>query len=75
MVQWLRLAGGLGASPGQGTRSHMRQLKILRAATKDPMCHSDDQRSRVPQLRPGTAKHNFFLRKKDIPNGCGGGAL
>ena len=30
-VQWLRFhdsnAGGLGSIPGQGTRSHMRQLK------------------------------------------------
>ena len=32
VVQWLSLhapnAGGLGLSPGQGTRSHMPQLKI-----------------------------------------------
>ena len=38
MVQWLRLctpnAGGLSSVPGQGTRSHMLQLKIPRAATK-----------------------------------------
>ena len=38
MVQWLRLqathAGGLGLIPGQGTRSHMLQLKILPAQTK-----------------------------------------
>ena len=38
VVQWLRLrapnAGGLGSIPGQGTRSHMPQLKILRATTK-----------------------------------------
>ena len=31
MVQWLRLrapdAGGLGSIPGQGTRSHMPQLR------------------------------------------------
>ena len=37
MVQWLRLcapnAGGLGSIPGQGTRSHMPQLKIPRATT------------------------------------------
>ena len=26
--------GGLGSIPGQGARSHMSQLKILRAATK-----------------------------------------
>ena len=45
VVRWLRLctpnSGGLGSIPGQGTRSHMLQLriralqlKILRAATK-----------------------------------------
>ncbi|TEA41477.1 hypothetical protein DBR06_SOUSAS27010023, partial [Sousa chinensis] len=47
VVQWLRLctpnAGGLGLISGQGTRSHMPQLrvpmpqvKILHATTKDP---------------------------------------
>ena len=42
VVQWLRLcapnAGGLGSIRGQGTRSHMPQLKILHAAmkTEDP---------------------------------------
>ena len=38
VVQWLRLgaphAGGPGVIPGQGTRSHIPQLKIPRAATK-----------------------------------------
>ena len=38
VVQWLRLcapnAGGLGSNPGQGTRSHMSQLKIPHTATK-----------------------------------------
>ena len=38
MVQWLSLctpsAGGSGSVPGQGTRSHMLQLKILCAATR-----------------------------------------
>ena len=32
MVQWLRLgaphAGGMGSIPGQGTRSHMLQLRV-----------------------------------------------
>ena len=39
VVQWLRLrapsAGGLGSIPGRGTRSHMLQLKILHASTKN----------------------------------------
>ena len=38
MAEWLRLcassAGGMGLIPGQGTRSHLLQLKILHAATK-----------------------------------------
>ena len=31
-------AGGLGSVPGQGTRSHMPQLKILHAANEDLLC-------------------------------------
>ena len=46
VVQWLRLrtpnAGGLGSIPGQGTRSHMPQLKSLHATTKDPTCLNKD---------------------------------
>ena len=53
VVQWLRLcapnAAGPGSIPGQGTRSHMPQLrvhmlqlKILCAATKDPACLNED---------------------------------
>ena len=48
MVQWLRRcslnAGGSGLISGQGTRSHMPQLKILNAAAKigDHMCHNQD---------------------------------
>ncbi|TEA37724.1 hypothetical protein DBR06_SOUSAS9210046, partial [Sousa chinensis] len=49
MVQWLRLCApsgrGLGSIPGQGTRSHMLQLRvcmlqlmILCAATKNILC-------------------------------------
>ena len=38
VLQWLRLqapnTGGPGSIPGQGTRSHMPQLKILHAAMK-----------------------------------------
>ena len=38
MVHWLRLrapnAGGQGLIPGQGTRSHVLQLKIPHAASK-----------------------------------------
>ena len=38
VVQWLRLcapnSGDLGSIPGQGTRSHRPQLKILRVANE-----------------------------------------
>ena len=53
VVQWLRLrapnAGGLGSIRGQGTRSHMPQLKILHATmkTEDP---------KYCNLRPSAAK-------------------
>ncbi|TEA36102.1 hypothetical protein DBR06_SOUSAS11510009, partial [Sousa chinensis] len=44
VVQRLRLrapnAGGKGLIPGQGTRSHIPQLKILHAASKDPTCRN-----------------------------------
>ena len=53
MVQWLRLrapnAGSLGSIPGQGTRSHMLQLRICMLRLKIP--HA---------LRPGVAK--YFLK-------------
>ena len=40
MVQWLRLhAPNTGDLPGQETRSHMLQLKILQAATKTSHSH------------------------------------
>ena len=43
VVQWLRLcapnAGGLGSIPGQGTRSHMLQLRVhVPQLKKDPAC-------------------------------------
>ena len=62
MVQLLGLCalntGGPGSNPGQGTRSHMKQLrvpmpqhhqKILHIATKDPTCCKENGRFCVPQ--------------------------
>ena len=44
VVQWLRLhapnAGGLGSISGQGTRTHVPEVKTLHAATKNPTCHN-----------------------------------
>ena len=40
MVQWLRLrapnAGGLSLTPGQGTRSHMLQIRVRMLQLKIP---------------------------------------
>ena len=64
VVQWLRRhassAGGLGSIPGQGSGSHMLQLKIPYAPTKNPVFHNEVQRSHVPQLRSGAAKLTNF---------------
>ena len=55
---WAPKAGGPGLIPGQGTRSHMLQLrvhmpqlKISYTATKDSACYNKDQRACVLQLR------------------------
>ena len=50
VVQWLRLcapnAGGPGSIPGQGSRSHMQQLRArmpqLKKKKKDPACRRED---------------------------------
>jgi len=44
-------ARGLDVMPGQGTRSHMRQLRVPMPQQKD-----EDQRSQGTKLRAGTAK-------------------
>ena len=60
MVRWLRLhapsAGVRALIHVQGTRSHIPQPKVLRAMTKDPTFCNEDERSHLPQLRPGAAK-------------------
>ena len=59
VMQWPRLCtsnrGDRGSIPGWGTRLHLLPTKSLNATTKDPVRLSKDQRSRVPQLRPGMA--------------------
>ena len=58
VTQWLRLrtpnAGDPGSIPGQGTRSHMPQLRVCMLQLKTP--HAASKRSHVPQLRHDTAK-------------------
>ena len=60
VVQWLILhasnAGSLGSIPGRGMRSLMLQLWVHMLQPKDPACYNKEWRSRVLQLRPGTAK-------------------
>ena len=49
-------ARGLGLIPGQGTGSHMLQLRVCMLQLK--FLHVTTRRSKicVPQLRPGTVK-------------------
>ena len=53
VVQWLKLhapdAGGPGSIPGQGSRSHLLQLKIPHLATKieDPCTATKTQHSQI----------------------------
>ena len=58
VVQWIKLitpkAGGIGSIPGQGPRSHMTKLKIPKGGNKD-------QRSCMPQQRPGTVKKTINI--------------
>ena len=48
VAQWLTLcahnARGLGSMHGQGTRSHILQLRVLKLKLliKDPACHNED---------------------------------
>ena len=50
---------------GQGTRSHMVQLRVCMPQLKDPRCQNKDRRLCTLQLRPGAAKY-FFLKTKPI---------
>ena len=54
-------AGGPGSIPSQGARFYTLQPELA--------CHSEDQRSCVPQLRPGTAKsinQLIFIKKATV---------
>ena len=51
MAQWLRLrtpnAGGPGSIPGQGTRSHMPQLRVRMLQLKIPRAATKTQHSQI----------------------------
>ena len=57
-VQSLPNAGGSVSIPGQGTGSHVLQLRVRmpQLKTEDPVCRNEDQRACVLQLRTGTVK-------------------
>lgn len=61
MVQWLRLRAtnewDPGSIPGLGNRSDMPQLRVYMPQLKDPVCHNEDRRSYMLQLRPSIAKY------------------
>ena len=46
---------GWGSIPGQGTRSHMPQLKV-------PTCHNKDQRFHVPPRPTKQPNNTYFLK-------------
>ena len=58
VIQWIRLCtpsiGGPGSIPGQGTRFHMLQLKILNVATKTHTAKSINFKKK--EKKKGTAK-------------------
>ena len=60
MIQWLRLHAlnirSLGLIPGQGTRFHVLQLRVVMLQMKELTIHNKDQRSCMPQLRPRVAQ-------------------
>ena len=62
MVQWLRLgtpnAGGLGSIPGQGTRSHMPQLRVHKPQPKVLHATTKTWHSQI---------NEYFLKKRIIP--------
>ena len=61
MVQWLRLhapnAGGPGSIPGQGTKSHMLQLRVRMPQLKVPRATTKTQHSQI---------NKYFFFKKHI---------
>ena len=68
MVQWLRFCtpsgGGLGSIPGWGTKVPQAANKSSHATTKEPICHNEDQRSLMLQLKPSATK--YFLKSHYI---------
>ena len=51
VAQWLRLwapnVGALGSIPGQGTRSHLPQLRVRMLQLKIPRAATKNQRSQI----------------------------
>ena len=57
-------AGGPGSIPGQGTKSHMLQLKVQLPQLKDPSCAKEDGRFCVQPLKPSAAEQASPQRQR-----------
>ena len=72
-AQWLRLlapsAGGLGVSPGQGTRSHMSQLKISCAIIKIQYRKPFKKKKLLGQDQSNPYRTEDKRRRKEFSNG------
>ena len=70
VIQWLRLhapsVGGPGSILGQGTRSHVLQLKSSHAATKDPANCNEDARRKI--LRTSTMTRHSQRSQQSFNN-------
>ena len=73
MVQWLKLrtpnAEALSSIPGQGTRSHMQQLKILYAATETRRRQVNKNTKRLSDPTIGHTPEKITIQKTHMyPN-------
>ena len=69
VIRWLRLhapsVGGPGPILGQGTRSHMLQLKSSHAATKDHAYCNEDARRKISRTST-KSWHNQISQQKGV---------
>ena len=73
VVQWLRLhtlnVGGPGSIPGQGTRYHMPQLKILHTTTKTVQPNKNTPHTHTNERFILLAHTKFAEDLCDLPEG------
>ena len=74
VVQWLRLhtpnEGDLGSIPGRGTRSHIPQLKIPRAATKTQSSQINKQSYMDQWNRTESREKPMHVWSTNLQQGC-----